>query len=97
MFKEMVESIDKEAVRLCFWAQPAQERSTREQRRRSSESHREVHQSITGLGMKPTAQQEAAESDKRQPFKRKTKKVGRNDPCPCGSGKKYKKCCGLKE
>ena len=27
----------------------------------------------------------------------KTVKVGRNDPCPCGSGKKYKKCCGLKE
>ena len=25
---------------------------------------------------------------------RKTEKVGRNDPCPCGSGKKYKKCCG---
>ena len=25
---------------------------------------------------------------------RKPKKVGRNDPCPCGSGKKYKKCCG---
>jgi uncharacterized protein len=24
-----------------------------------------------------------------------TKKAGRNDPCPCGSGKKYKKCCGL--
>lgn len=24
-------------------------------------------------------------------------KVGRNDPCPCGSGKKYKKCCELKE
>ena len=24
------------------------------------------------------------------------KKVGRNDPCPCGSGKKYKKCCGAK-
>ena len=26
-----------------------------------------------------------------------SKKVGRNDPCPCGSGKKYKKCCGLNE
>ena len=25
---------------------------------------------------------------------RKSKKIGRNDPCPCGSGKKYKKCCG---
>lgn len=28
------------------------------------------------------------------PFKREEPKVGRNDPCPCGSGKKYKKCCG---
>lgn len=28
------------------------------------------------------------------PFVRSTPKVGRNDPCPCGSGKKYKKCCG---
>jgi uncharacterized protein len=27
-------------------------------------------------------------------FRRDTAKVGRNDPCPCGSGKKYKKCCG---
>ena len=26
--------------------------------------------------------------------KRQAAKVGRNDPCPCGSGKKYKKCCG---
>lgn len=30
----------------------------------------------------------------RQPTARQTPKVGRNDPCPCGSGKKYKKCCG---
>ncbi|NPV79322.1 MAG: preprotein translocase subunit SecA [Firmicutes bacterium] len=29
-----------------------------------------------------------------KPVKRNVKKVGRNDPCPCGSGKKYKKCCG---
>lgn len=29
-----------------------------------------------------------------QTIKRESKKVGRNDPCPCGSGKKYKKCCG---
>lgn len=31
---------------------------------------------------------------KQKPFVRKEKKVGRNDPCPCGSGKKYKMCCG---
>ena len=29
-----------------------------------------------------------------QPKERQKKKVGRNDPCTCGSGKKYKKCCG---
>lgn len=28
------------------------------------------------------------------PFIRESPKIGRNDPCPCGSGKKYKKCCG---
>ena len=31
---------------------------------------------------------------KPQPITREAPKVGRNDPCPCGSGKKYKKCCG---
>ena len=31
---------------------------------------------------------------KARPVRREGKKVGRNDPCPCGSGKKYKKCCG---
>ena len=35
-------------------------------------------------------------SDKKRPV-RITKKIGRNDPCPCGSGKKYKKCCGRNE
>jgi len=33
----------------------------------------------------------------RKPKKRDTEKVGRNDPCPCGSGKKYKKCCGANQ
>ena len=28
------------------------------------------------------------------PYRREAPKVGRNEPCPCGSGKKYKKCCG---
>ncbi|MEG1835365.1 MAG: preprotein translocase subunit SecA [Oscillospiraceae bacterium] len=35
-------------------------------------------------------------SEKKQPV-RKKEKPGRNDPCPCGSGKKYKKCCGINE
>ncbi|KAA0258890.1 preprotein translocase subunit SecA [Deferribacter autotrophicus] len=34
------------------------------------------------------------EKEKKKPIKRTQPKIGRNDPCPCGSGKKYKKCCG---
>jgi uncharacterized protein YecA (UPF0149 family) len=35
-----------------------------------------------------------ADEQKALPFKRFGDKIGRNDPCPCGSGKKFKKCCG---
>jgi preprotein translocase subunit SecA len=35
------------------------------------------------------------EKEKPVTFKREGQKIGRNDPCPCGSGKKYKKCCGV--
>ncbi len=38
----------------------------------------------------------AEEEHKKEPKRRVEPKVGRNDPCPCGSGKKYKKCCGAK-
>ena len=34
------------------------------------------------------------EPSEKKPVQRKEAKIGRNDPCPCGSGKKYKQCCG---
>ncbi|MDQ1330269.1 MAG: preprotein translocase subunit SecA, partial [Thermodesulfobacteriota bacterium] len=37
------------------------------------------------------------ESGSKKPVKRDEGKIGRNDPCPCGSGKKYKKCCGMNQ
>ena len=40
------------------------------------------------------AAMQAALNSKQTPIQRGEPKVGRNDPCPCGSGKKYKKCCG---
>ncbi len=43
---------------------------------------------------KPSAESGSDGSIPNQPAKREPGKVGRNDPCPCGSGKKYKKCCG---
>ena len=47
-------------------------------------------QQAAGHGAPPGAPPPAA-----QPIHRDAPKVGRNDPCPCGSGKKYKKCCGV--
>ena len=49
-----------------------------------------VRTMITNLN----AAQSAGGDDKAKPKVNSTKKVGRNDPCPCGSGKKYKQCCG---
>ena len=37
---------------------------------------------------------EDGESPKKPVIAKKEDTIGRNDPCPCGSGKKYKKCCG---
>ncbi|MFH1858401.1 MAG: preprotein translocase subunit SecA [Candidatus Omnitrophota bacterium] len=42
----------------------------------------------------PFAQAQAASPESPEPYRREAPKVGRNDPCPCGSGKKYKKCHG---
>ncbi|MBQ8807689.1 MAG: SEC-C domain-containing protein, partial [Clostridia bacterium] len=43
---------------------------------------------------KPTQASHGDGSDKKKPVKKAAEeKVGRNDPCPCGSGKKYKNCC----
>ncbi|MGH1538680.1 MAG: SEC-C metal-binding domain-containing protein, partial [Gammaproteobacteria bacterium] len=39
-------------------------------------------------------QNQAEEQAKQEPFKRTDKKLGRNDPCHCGSGKKFKQCHG---
>jgi preprotein translocase subunit SecA len=59
-----------------------QEEKERERRRRMK-VQREVDQSAHAAG-----------NEKQMPIQRKQPKVGRNDLCVCGSGKKYKKCCG---
>jgi len=61
------------------------------------------HEEYGQYDVKPPASDKAAPAptppprrpgEKREPVKRDTRKVGRNEPCPCGSGKKYKHCCG---
>jgi preprotein translocase subunit SecA len=104
MFAELLDDIDKEAVRFCYWMRPADqgEVSRREQEARAAA--RAKHDKKESLGYRAPAgamqadgkavEDDTPEQGKRQPFKREGKKIGRNDPCPCGSGKKYKKCCG---
>ncbi len=53
------------------------------------------HEEFTGLDSEAVAPEQAGEAaEPQQPFVRADRKVGRNEPCPCGSGKKYKHCHG---
>ena len=78
MFMDMIGRIKEETVRFLFRVQAARPEEIAE-----TEKARQDKLSYSHAG----------ESAK-QPVRRAQKKVGRNQPCPCGSGKKYKKCCG---
>ena len=82
MFEGMIEAIQQETIRRILVA-----------RVQTNEVRRERVAKVTGQS---GGSEDAASSGKKEPV-RKTIKVGPNDPCPCGSGKKYKKCCYLKD
>ncbi len=93
MFEELIGKIDEGIVETIFKLQVA-ERAPAPARRRPAPELQLVHQEATGMGLRGGASpQEEATPAKRQPV-RVGEKVGRNDPCPCGSGKKFKKCHG---
>ncbi|NLX78717.1 MAG: preprotein translocase subunit SecA [Clostridiales bacterium] len=78
MFEEMTENIRDGTVQMLLTAVVRTEKDTERQQQA------EITSQSGGDG-----------SDKQRPVKKKeSEKVGRNDPCPCGSGLKYKKCCG---
>ncbi len=81
MFQEMISRIREETVKILFRIQITRADDVQQEPLKPRE------QEMTFLSGKNEPQQ-------RQPFKRNVEKPGRNDPCTCGSGKKYKKCCG---
>jgi len=102
-FETLIRTIDRDIVGMVYKLQINMPEKSRDERRK--ESGRSIvasHQETAGMGIasassgahEPNPNAEASKRGKAQPFKRTDKKVGRNDPCPCGSGKKYKKCCG---
>ena len=83
LFEDMMGRIDSETIRYLFLIQPA----------RPEEEAREIERRQRRQQQQLQYQAGPAQAEAPKPV-RTGAKVGRNDPCPCGSGKKYKKCCG---
>ena len=96
MFTSLLEHIKYEVTRILFRVQVHQEEDIQamdEQMQAPRELHYE-HAEASGLGESPEQALEEKPVAPTQPFIREGSKVGRNDPCPCGSGKKFKQCHG---
>jgi preprotein translocase subunit SecA len=95
MFSEMIERIKHDIISILAKVQIRDEEdveAVEEQRRRQGQMHFQ-HDEAAGLGAEEAGQAESGE-EQQAPFVRGEAKVGRNEPCPCGSGKKYKACHG---
>jgi preprotein translocase subunit SecA len=84
LFEDMMDRIDTEAVRFLFLMQPARPEDQAKQIERRQQQQQKELQFQAG----------PAQAEAPKPV-RAAAKIGRNDPCPCGSGKKYKKCHGV--
>ncbi|MCP4292502.1 MAG: preprotein translocase subunit SecA [bacterium] len=94
MFQDMMFNLGRQAVSLFMRAEIVRQEPIPEQKvDHVQTSHQEAsayQQNTSSATSKGGAQDPAAN----RPVQRDMDKVGRNDDCPCGSGKKYKKCCG---
>jgi preprotein translocase subunit SecA len=85
LFEDLMERIEEDTLRFLFLLQPVEEKKQAEQierKRKRAEFIMSQQQNNGGDGASRQVKREGA-------------KVGRNDPCPCGSGKKFKKCHGV--
>ena len=92
MFEEMNEAIQNDAVKFIMRANFSQDKQV--QAKETVKATSESHASVTPMSAAKPIQGSTGNDKPSQPAKRDASKVGRNDPCPCGSGKKYKDCCG---
>ena len=92
MFSDMLERIKHEVIGVLSKVQVRAEADVDavEQQRRSQSQVKYQHDQANSMGEAP----EKAEEEEHKPFTRQGRKIGRNEPCPCGSGKKYKQCHG---
>ncbi|HDM37880.1 MAG TPA: preprotein translocase subunit SecA, partial [Candidatus Omnitrophica bacterium] len=107
MFSKMIQRIKEEVTEFIFKVRPLEDRD-RERKSVFEGSLKQFEHSELGQFQSPPLRKEPGIFKQRQPekvspgpqvdkpttYRREKPKIGRNDPCPCGSGKKYKKCCG---
>ncbi|MBB6522720.1 preprotein translocase subunit SecA [Pseudoteredinibacter isoporae] len=95
MFETMLNNLKHEVIRVLFRVEPMSEEQVAEMERQRLEALKQQameleHASASALEEETEFDPEKGEA----PYVRQGAKVGRNDPCPCGSGKKYKQCHG---
>ena len=96
LFEELLENIKYETIRFLSHIEVAtREDMERMEQQRREEKQRMQFQHAESSALTEQAAESGAEPAKvNQPITREGPKVGRNEPCPCGSGKKYKQCHG---
>lgn len=94
LFSEMLENIKFEVISILSKVQVKDSddvEAAEEKRRKESQASQVNYEHEQGSAMPEQAQ---AQAESNTPYTREGQKVGRNEPCPCGSGKKYKQCHG---
>ncbi|HET6613623.1 MAG TPA: preprotein translocase subunit SecA [Kofleriaceae bacterium] len=100
LFGQMMTTIQQNALRKVFRVQIARKEEAEVPAEAQERKMTAVHPSVDGGSQSSSAYGDAADGakaaggEKPGTVRRESPKVGRNDPCPCGSGKKYKKCHG---
>ena len=96
LFEQLLENIKHETIRYLSHVQVSSQDDVarmEQQRKNQALNHQYQHAQLDELNESETETDQNS-SDTAKPVLRSAPKVGRNSPCPCGSGKKYKQCCG---
>ncbi|MBL8148821.1 MAG: preprotein translocase subunit SecA [Blastocatellia bacterium] len=97
LFNEMVDRIDEESVRILFNIRFVREEQQPMPPPPPVQPKRRIAVNFTKANASALAAGTDVEPAKPKTVVHTSPKIGRNDPCPCNSGKKYKKCCGINE
>ena len=95
LFEQLLENIKHETIKYLSHVEVSSKDDVErmeQQRKRQETQHQYQHAQVANMGGEDAEEQNSTETS--QPVVRSAPKVGRNSPCPCGSGKKYKQCCG---